>query len=69
MTYGESSVSPETRAALDRERELRPMQLPGTQTVASSGATAEGTETPAWVWPTVLAVAGFLVTFAVTRKG
>jgi hypothetical protein len=62
-------LPPEARAALEKERELRPMQLPGTQTVSTDAPASQGAETPAWVWPVTLAVAGFLVTFAFTRKG
>jgi hypothetical protein len=54
----------------------KPLPMPGTtpqtpapETVAGSNATSQGAGTPAWVWPVALAVAGFLVTFAFTRKG
>ena len=49
----------------------KPLPMPGTtpQQVTNDAPASQGAETPAWVWPVTLAVAGFLVTFAFTRKG
>jgi fatty acid desaturase len=64
-------MSPETRAALEKERELRPMALPGVapQTVSTDAGTSQGAGTPAWVLPLALLAGGFLLTFALTRRG
>jgi hypothetical protein len=63
------AVSPETRAALEREREFRPMQLPGTQTVSTDAGSSQGSSTPAWGLPLAFLAGGFLITFALTRRG
>ena len=49
----------------------RPLPMPGTtpQTVSSEAPAAEGAGTPAWLLPLAFLAGGFLITFALTRRG